>query len=80
MKKSYLKWLFIASIVCLFASCDTKTCYCYNYTYSGILESEEIVDSDKNCRSLSRGMAGEYGSRACVESNERVPSGDIAWK
>ena len=80
MNKKCFKLMVGIGLLVLLASCDSKTCYCYNYTYSGIKESEEIVDEDISCRSLSRGMAGEYGSRACVESNERMPAGDIAWK
>ncbi|MBP3763680.1 MAG: hypothetical protein J6I49_07380 [Bacteroidales bacterium] len=57
------------------ASCDSKLCYCYEYTASNVFEQEAYTNTDTPCRTLSRG-----DSRVCVERNERMPIGDIAYK
>lgn len=69
--------LIIAAVALMavgFASCDSKLCYCYEPTSSGVYESEVYVNTDTPCSSMST------GNRGCVERNERMNPGDIAWK
>ena len=56
------------------ASCDSKLCYCYESTGSGVYEQEVYTNTDTPCSAMST------GSRGCVESNERMNPGDIAYK
>lgn len=63
-----------ASLALLTASCDSKLCYCYEPTASGTYESEVYVNSDTPCSSMN------HGDYACVENNERMNPGDIAYK
>lgn len=58
----------------LLASCDSKLCYCYESTAQGVYESEVYINPDSPCNSMST------STRGCVESNERMPIGDIAYK
>ncbi len=52
-----------------FASCDSKLCYCYQTTSSGVYEEEVYTSTDNHCNVLST------SSRTCVEQNERMPDG-----
>ena len=63
-----------AVAVVAFASCDSKLCYCYDYTNEGVMEQEVYTNSETHCNALSN------SSRVCVEQNERMNPGDIAWK
>ena len=71
MKK---KLISIAAIMAIFAfaSCDTKLCYCYESTSTGVYEQEVYVQSDTPCSSMNR------ENRGCVERNERMDPGEIA--
>ena len=73
MKKRIL--IPLAALAALsFASCDSKLCYCYESTSGGVYESEVYVNTDTPCSSMTT------GTRGCVEENERMNSGDIAYK
>lgn len=56
--------------VVLFASCDSKLCYCYENGY----EQQVYVNPDTPCSSMTR------GERGCVEKNERMDPGQVAKK
>ena len=62
------------AVAALFASCDSKLCYCYESTAQGVYEQEVYTNSDTPCNAMSN------SSRGCVESNERMNPGDIAYK
>lgn len=65
----------LAAVAALFlASCDSKLCYCYESTAQGVYESEVYINVDSPCNSMST------SSRGCVERNERMNPGDIAYK
>lgn len=64
----------MAIIALAFASCDSKLCYCYESTSQGVYESEVYTDTDSPCNAMST------STRGCVESNERMSVGDIAYK
>ena len=73
MKKRIL--ISLAALAALgFASCDSKLCYCYEPTTSGVYESEVYVNTDTPCSSMTT------GTRGCVEENERMDQGQIAYK
>ncbi len=77
MKKT-AKTLTAASLVLAafaLASCDSKLCYCYEYTSQSVREQEAYTNTDTPCASLSRGE-----SRICVERAERMDPGDLAFK
>lgn len=80
MKKLCIKILISACIVCILSACDTKTCYCYNYTGERVYESTEYIDMAKQCKSLNRGTAGNTNSRVCVEAKDRMDVNQIAYK
>ena len=56
------------------AACDSKLCYCYETTASGVYEQEAYTNTDTPCLSLSNSR------RTCVERNERMNPEDIAYK
>lgn len=60
----------IVAMTALFASCDTKLCYCYENGY----EQTVYINVDTPCNSMTR------GERGCVESNERMDPGQTAKK
>lgn len=71
------KKLFLPALVAvamLAASCDSKLCYCYEATASGVYETEVYISTDSPCSSMST------STRGCVESNERMDLGEIAYK
>lgn len=74
MKKSIVMALSAVAAVVLLASCDSKLCYCYQTTSAGVHEEEVYTNTDNHCNVLSN------SSRTCVEQNERMNPGDIAWK
>ncbi|MBQ9639066.1 MAG: hypothetical protein IJV22_05885 [Bacteroidales bacterium] len=80
MKKILFPTLLAGAL--LMAACDTKTCYCYNYSSVGYAptESQEYVGSDQACQAINRGTAGNPGSRVCVESNERIDPSRLVYK
>ncbi|MBP5528125.1 MAG: hypothetical protein J6X79_06730 [Bacteroidales bacterium] len=63
-----------AVVALLFASCDSKLCYCYESTAQGVYESEVYTNTDSPCSALST------SNRGCVEQNERMDPGQIAYK
>ena len=73
MKKKHIIPLMAAAAL-LLVSCDSKLCYCYEPTASGPYESEVYTNSDTPCNSMN------HGDYACVEQNERMNPGDIAYK
>lgn len=73
MKKKLILPL-VACAALMLASCDGKLCYCYESTAQGVYESELYLNSDTPCNSMST------TTRGCVESNERMSTGDIAYK
>lgn len=76
MKKT-AKMLTAASLVLAafaLASCDSKLCYCYEATSSGVYEQEAYTNTDTPCGALTNSR------RTCVESNERMDPGSIAYK
>lgn len=69
MKKRIL--IALAAVAALsFASCDSKLCYCYENGQ----EQQLYISPDLPCNSYST------ASRGCVEQNERMDPGDVAWK
>ena len=58
----------VAFAALIFASCDTKLCYCYGNGH----EEEMYVSSDVGCSAYSS------GNRGCVEQNERMDPREIA--
>ena len=74
MKKRIVMALSAVAAVVLLASCDSKLCYCYQTTSAGVPEEEGYTNTDNHCNVLSN------SSRTCVEQNERMNPGDIAWK
>lgn len=71
MKKIIFASLCMACIA-LFASCDTKLCYCYQQTGSHVTESETYVDLSTRCNDLSTSI------RHCVESSQRMDPNGMA--
>ncbi len=59
---------------CALTACDSKLCYCYEATASGVYEQEAYTNTDTPCNSLSNSR------RTCVERNERMNPEDIAYK
>lgn len=74
MKKQIIASLAFCALCVAFASCDSKLCYCYESTAQGVYEQEVYTNTDTPCSAMST------GSRGCVESNERMNPGDIAYK
>lgn len=74
MKKKVLIPVALLAVAALFASCDTKLCYCYQTTSSGVYEEEVYTNTDNHCNALST------NARTCVESNERMDPNEIAYK
>ncbi|MBR4229905.1 MAG: hypothetical protein IKR83_04270 [Bacteroidales bacterium] len=74
MKKRIVMALSAVAAVVLLTSCDSKLCYCYQTTSAGVHEEEVYTNTDNHCNVLSN------SSRTCVEQNERMNPGDIAWK
>ena len=64
----------VATAMLALASCDSKMCFCYETTPTGVLEQEVYTNTDTHCNALSN------STRTCVEQNERMNPGDIAWK
>ena len=64
----------VIAVAALFAACDSKLCYCYTPTSQGVIEDETYTNSDTPCSALGN------STRGCVESNERMNPGDIAYK
>lgn len=75
-KKKFLLPLAAFVIALLFASCDSKLCYCYTSTSQGVLEEEVYTNTDTPCSALGN------SSRGCIEREERgtFDPGDIAYK
>lgn len=69
MKKKWFVPMALLAVV-LFASCDSKLCYCYENGY----EQQVYVNPDTPCSSMTR------GERGCVEKNERMDPGQVAKK
>ena len=65
--------LSVCAALC-FAACDSKLCYCYEATASGVSVQEVYTNSDTHCGALSN------SNRQCVEKDEYLPPEDIAWK
>ena len=73
MKKRIL--IALAAVAALgFASCDSKLCYCYESGPQGVYEQKVYVNTETTCSAMSN------SSRGCVESNERMDPGQIAYK
>lgn len=64
----------VAVVALMFASCDSKLCYCYTSTSQGVHEEEVYTNTDTPCNALGS------TSRGCVEQNERMDPGQIAYK
>ena len=73
MKKKILILLPVVAMMFALASCDSKLCYCYERTSMGVQEVESYTNTDTPCNALST------SSRTCVERQERMNPGDIAW-
>lgn len=71
-KKALIPLVVLAALCC--AACDTKMCYCYETTPSGVMEQEVYTNTETHCNAMSN------SSRTCVEQNERMNPSDIAWK
>ncbi|MCR4660286.1 MAG: hypothetical protein K5650_08355 [Bacteroidales bacterium] len=81
MKKRITLIAVAAATLALAASCDTKACYCNDYTADGAVPNTVYTDVSSPCSSLNRGTGGEYGSRVCVEADEPRPyPGAVASK
>ena len=82
MKKIVSVLMLCAAACVLLAACDTKLCYCYTYSSNGSAprEVEEYTDAAQACQALNRGVAGNGGSRVCVESNERMDPSSLVYK
>lgn len=65
-KKIFVPLALMTAVV--FASCDSKLCYCYENGY----ETEVYTNSDTPCSALGS------GERGCVESYERMDPGQVA--
>ena len=63
----------LAAVALLTASCDSKLCYCYTRTSNGVYVDEVYTATDKACTALNT------SSRTCVEQNEYVDPGDVAY-
>mgnify|MGYP006872985223 CR=1 FL=1 len=74
MKKRLILAFGILAVAAMFASCDSKLCYCYTSTSQGVMEEEVYTNTDTPCSSLGN------SSRGCVEKNERMNPGEIAYK
>ncbi|MBR6292020.1 MAG: hypothetical protein IKR33_04375 [Bacteroidales bacterium] len=74
MKRRVIMALAACAVAAVFASCDSKLCYCYESTAQGVYEQEVYTNSDTPCNAMSN------SSRGCVESHERMNPGDIAYK
>ena len=73
MKKRIL--IILAAVAALsFASCDSKLCYCYESGAQGVYEQEVYTNTDTPCSAMSN------SNRGCVEENERMDPGQIAYK
>ena len=57
-----------------FASCDSKLCFCYESGAQGVYEQEVYTNTDTPCNAMST------STRGCVEQNERMNPGEIAYK
>lgn len=60
MKKSL--YIAAATVTMLLASCETKTCVCYEQVSGRWVKSETVANSDERCANLSTNI------RRCVES------------
>ena len=67
MKKKLILSLVTIVAALAFASCDSKTCYCYDNGREEVL----YVNPDVKCNAYSSGR------RCCVESNERMNPSEI---
>ena len=67
MKKKLILSLVTIVAALAFASCDSKTCYCYDNGREEVL----YVNPDVKCNAYSSGRRG------CVESNERMNPSEI---
>lgn len=70
MKKRLFYALLACGLAVAFTACDSKLCYCYENGY----ETEMYVSPDLPCQSYTT------TTRGCVEQNERMDPGDIAYK
>ena len=72
MKKNIISIAAIAALAALtlaLTACDSKLCYCYEGGY----ETEVYVSNDVPCNSMST------ATRGCVERNERMDPGEVAY-
>lgn len=74
MKKRVILAIAAFAVAMVFASCDSKLCYCYESTTQGVYEQEVYTNTDTPCNAMSN------SSRGCVESNERMDPNNIAYK
>ena len=74
MKKRIIMALGVVAVAAMFASCDQKLCYCYTPSAQGVYEEEVYTNTDTPCNALGN------ATRGCVERNERMNPGDIAYK
>ena len=70
MKKRLLLALSACALAASFTACGNKLCYCYENGY----ETEMYVSPDVACGAYTT------ATRGCVEENERMNPGDIAYK
>lgn len=74
MKKRIVLAIMACGAIAFLSSCDSKLCYCYESTSQGVYEQEVYTNTDTPCNAMSN------SSRGCVESNERMNPGEIAYK
>lgn len=74
MKKRIALAITACAAIAFFSSCDSKLCYCYESTSQGVYEQEVYTNTDTPCNAMSN------SNRGCVESNERMNPGEIAYK
>lgn len=73
MKKIITAAVLLYSL-CVLASCNTKTCVCYEVVGQQMTMQDTYTDINNACSSLSTER------RICVEESERVNPEDVAWK
>ena len=64
-KRLTLNTLLAVAALLTLASCDSKLCYCYERTSTGVYEQEVYTNTDTPCNSMST------ETRGCIERNER---------
>ena len=53
MKRRVIMALAACAVAAVFASCDSKLCYCYESTAQGVYEQEVYTNSDTPCNAMS---------------------------